>query len=196
MKERLSGLRAFGWGYLLFALLQLGAAVCLIVFPAVSIDGMCYAVGGLTAAVAVVELILALAAKGRGAGFFGKILLSVLGILAGGYIILFRGEALTYFAVTVAFLVILDCGFKLQTSVLAKSAGLRLWWVVTLFTVAVALLAGGLMRYETEDSVRHAIYLGAVIFADGILNLLTPFCLAAIRGKTKKAEQNETEEAK
>lgn len=185
MKKWLSALRQFGWGYLLFACLELAAGVCMILFPSVSIDGMCYAVGGMTVAVAIVEIVLTLAAKSRGVGFFGRILLSVLGILAGGYILLFRAEALEYFAVTVAFLVILDCGFKLQTSVNAKAAGVRTWWAMTLLTVAVALAAGGLMRYQTEDPVSHASYLGAVLLLDGILNLLTPFYLGAIRRRTQ-----------
>lgn len=185
MKKQLMALKQFGWGYLMFALLQFGAGVCLILFPTVSIDGMCYAVGGLTAAVAVVEIVLTLASKSRGASFFGRILLSVLGVLAGGYILFFREEALEYFAVTVSFLVVLDCGAKLQTSVRAKAAGLGLWWVAMVATVIVALVAGALMRYRTEDPVKYAIFLGVTVLADGVLNLLAPFYLGAIRKKTE-----------
>ncbi len=187
---------SFPFGYLLFALTFIALGVCFIAFTSQSIDMMCYLIGGVTVFAALINAVLALADKNRGFSFYFRLILCALAVTCGVVVIVSKKEALEYIVGAIAFLLVIDASFKLQTTVKSKASRLPFWWVTMILIAACYALEGFLLKfYDVDETARMVTFLGIALVLDGLLNLFTPFLLSAIAKKERKESLPKAEDA-
>lgn len=176
--------------YLLFAVTFIALGVCFIGFTSVSIDVMCYSIGGVTVLAAAFNAVLALAGKKRGGGFFIRIILCALAVVCGVVTIVNREGALEYIVAAAAFLLIIESSFKLQLAVRGKALKAPLWWIIVFLVVACYAGTAYLIKFYNPAAPKlMVVILGILLVADGVLNLLTPLYLASISRREKEGEK-------
>lgn len=182
----------FPLGYLLFAFTFIAIGVSFIIFTSQAIDVMCYLIGGIMILAAIVNAVLALAEKKRGAAFYVKIILCIFAIVSGVVVMISKEVALEYIVGAAALLLIIDASFKLQTAIKAKSLKTPLWWALVIIVVVCYVCAACLIKFYTVQASQLMVgLLGGVLVMDGALNLLTPVYLSVIARKEKEELKKE-----
>ncbi len=183
-------IKNFPWGYLMFAITFIVIGLCFIIFTAQSIDVMCYGIGIVTILSAVVNVVLVLAKKQRGGGFYIKMLLCVFAILCGVIIIISKESTLEYVIAISAVMLIIDAAFKMQTIISMQKYKVGMWWAI-LVCVLVAILGNFILIkfYTVEQAKLFLALLGVMLILDGAFNLMTPICLSAVN-KRRLQEEN------
>lgn len=160
-------------GYIIISVLLCILGVALITVPDFSASLFCRIGGILLILFGIVKII----------GYFSKDIYRLafqydlaFGILviALGVILLFRTNIMmNVICVFLGICILADALLKIQISIDSKTFGLRKWWLI-LAAAVITGVAGFLMVLRPTESIRVLmILLGAGLFLEGILNLIT-----------------------
>ena len=192
MKKLWEKIKNFGWGYLLFALLFVGAGVLFLSFPDRALNGVRVAIGITALVFAAVYVALTLAKRGRGFGFWCRMILGGFCIVCGGFMCFAREGAFSYLIFACGLVLLIDGAFKLQTAILSKRYRSWHWWVMLALAVSTLVFGAILVRKQfdlSSEEVLAARLLGIGLLLDGVANLLSiGYLLKIEKGKRREVE--------
>ena len=192
-----NALKNFKWGYLLFALLFLGAGIAFIAFPEQGLKVVKLVIGIVAIVFAGIYIALTIAKKERGIAFWSSIVMGVVCIICGGLVILVNSLLLEYLLTAFGIVLMVDASFKLQTAMMSKRYKSPLWWV--LLSLAAATLVFGILlmkgKYDFSKAEEELVLeltrasrtLGIGLVLDGLANFFSIILLYAVEKGTKQA---------
>lgn len=158
-------------GYLALTILAMGLGLCLVLWPGISGEILCYVFG----------LVLLVAGAIQIRNYFRRgfamllrryeLPLGILDGVLGLYFLSRPGNVLLLLPVIVGIIILVDSVFKLQSGLELRHLGERNWWSVLALAVVNILLALFLLRNPFEGSMSLMIYLGISLIIEGIQGL-------------------------
>ncbi len=192
MKKIMNAIKNFKWGYLLFAVLFVGAGLAFLAFPDQALDNVRRVIGGVTVLFGGIFVALTLADRARGFRFWAKMLMGVFSMVCGG-LMFFIQNSIQYLLFIAGLYMIIDSSFKLQTSIQSKRYKSWLWWVMLFLSAAGIALGTVLLRTQfnlEEDLLKASRLLGVSLMLDGAMNLLSiPYLYHIEHGTRREVEE-------
>lgn len=147
--------------------------VCLLIWPDISVQVICSALGAIAVLCGVIKL----------AGYFSNDLyrlafqfdlaVGVLTIVLGALLLFRRQGVIGVLPVLVGVFILVESMLRLQTAIDAKHFGMRRWWTILILAVGGAVL-GILMLMRPFESGRVLVrMIGLTLAIDGAENLIT-----------------------
>ncbi len=99
---------------------------------------------------------------------FGLLLIAI-----GVIVVINPVDALSFICIALGIPILADGLFKIQISVDAKRFGIRSWWLILTAALITGLFGLGLVFRPAESTALLMLMLGASLFMEGVLNLLT-----------------------
>ncbi len=189
MKKRKNRTK-FKWGYPALALVSGAVGVCLLAFNNQSLEALAVTIGSIVALAGVVFGVNALSMKERGGKFALYIVMAVAFLVSGIATIITKSTVMNLIVGIFGLVLILDGGYKFETTAKSKRYRAAGWWIM--LALSVALIAGGYIavRRLTVDWSGTVYVLGALFIIDAVANLLSAFYL----GYAEKRESAELRE--
>jgi uncharacterized membrane protein HdeD (DUF308 family) len=197
MKRAFRAIKNFKWGYLLFAILFVGAGLAFLSFPDKALTYVRIGIGVTVIVFCGIYVALTLANRGRGFTYWSRMVMGVLGMVCGGFMIFAREKAFEYLVFVFGLYMIIDASFKLQTSILSKRYKSGMWWVMLAMSAAGIVLGTFLLRTnfdfaEKLESVSRLLGVGMML--DGAMNLLSIAYLYQIEHGTRREIEDQLRE--
>lgn len=167
MKE----IRRWKWSYLLLTLAVMALGICLMIWPGISAEILCYILGAILTVVGVVRIVCYFR---RGISVLWhryELPLGILDALLGIYFFSHPVNVLLILPIVVGIMIIVDSVFHLQTALELRGIGVRRWWLLLLFAVVSILVALGLIRNPFEGSMTLMVYLGISLVIDSVQSI-------------------------
>ncbi len=167
----MSELKKWKRGYGALTILAMGLGLCLVLWPGISGEILCY-VFGLVLLVAGVIQIRSYFRRG-----FAMLLrryelpLGILDGILGLYFLSRPGNVLLLLPVIVGIIILVDSVFKLQSALELRQLGEGNWWSVLALALVNILLALFLLLNPFEGSMSLMVYLGISLIVEGIQGL-------------------------
>ena len=178
----LKKIKDFKWGYILLFILLAAVGVCFLSFSD-TLTALALTVGILLAVYGTVLATITIAAKGRGAGFALRIVISVAAIVGGVITAVMRASAMEIIASLICLFLIVDGSFKLQTTASSKRFNLLAWWLMLI--PSVLCIIGGFIGLRwapdilTDEGVtRVSVIIGITLIVAAVGNLLSAFYIS------------------
>ena len=187
----LEKLKKFGWGYILIGALLITVGV-LFISAQDAYKTLAIIMGSLLAAIGIGFLIHTLVNKERGLRFGIYIAVAVIAIICGAVTMIANSSAIETIANIFFLILIIDGAFKLQLSIHSHRLSYYGWWIVTSFSVIIIISAFLLCKLTPSNPATLATLSGILIFADGVLNILSAFFHSAIIREEEKDEPKAT----
>ena len=180
----------FKWGYPALALVSGAVGVCLLVLNNQSLEALAVTIGSIVALAGVVFGVNALSMKERGGKFALYIVMAVAFLVSGIATIITKTTIMDLIVGIFGLILILDGGYKFETTAKSKRYRAAGWWIM--LALSVALIGGGYIavRRLTVGWSGTVYVLGALFIIDAIANLLSAFYL----GYAEKRESAELRE--
>lgn len=167
MKE----IKKWKWAYLLLTLAVMAFGICLMIWPDISAEILCYALGVILL-VAGITRIVCYSQRGISVLWHRyELPLGLLDALVGIYFFSHPANVLLILPIVVGIIIIVDSVFHLQTALELRGIGTKRWWVIFAFAIVSILVAIGLIRNPFEGSMTLMIYLGISLVIDSIQSL-------------------------
>lgn len=167
MKE----LKKWKWAYLLLTLAVMVFGICLMIWPGISAEILCYALGTILLVVGAMRIVCYFR---RGISVLWhryELPLGLLDALIGVYFFSHPANVLLILPIVVGIVVIVDSVFHLQTALELREIGAKRWWIILLFAIVSILAAIGLIRNPFEGTLTLMVYLGICLEIDSIQSL-------------------------
>lgn len=167
MKE----IKKWKWVYLLLTLAVMAFGICLMIWPGISAEILCYALGTILLVVGVMRIVCYFQ---RGISVLWhryELPLGLLDALAGICFLSHPANVLLILPVVVGIMIIVDSVFHLQTALELRRIGAKRWWVIFAFATVSILVAIGLIRNPFEGSMTLMVYLGISLVIDSVQSL-------------------------
>ena len=180
----------FKWGYPALALVSGAVGVCLLVLNNQSLEALAVTIGSIVALAGVVFGANALTMKERGGKFALYIVMAVAFLVSGIATIITKTTIMDLIVGIFGLILILDGGYKFETTAKSKRYRAAGWWIM--LALSVALIGGGYIAViRLTVGWSGTVYvLGALFIIDAIANLLSAFYL----GYAEKRESAELRE--
>ena len=176
----------FKWGYIALMTVSAVIGVCLLAFNNKSLEALATAIGFIVALAGVVVAVDAFSKKDRGSKFGFSIALAVALLVSGITTIITKTTAMNVIVGIFGLVLILDGGYKFETTATSKRYRAAGWWIM--LVLSVTLIGGGYLtvrRFSVEWSGTVYI-LGALFLVDAIANLLSAFYLGYAERKSNE----------
>lgn len=192
MKKALSSVM---WGYLVIGILLGAAGILFLVFEEESLANAARIIGGITVLMFLIRMVLILAERERSFRFAFRMIGTLFAMIAGGIMLIFAEQSVTYFCSFAALFLIVDGAFKLQTTISLRRYQIPSVWV--LFALSILLILGGylLLEIELELGVLAKLF-GFVLLLDAVANFMSLFLLPIIEKRRRTEGWNEIEAKK
>lgn len=167
MKE----LKKWKWAYSLLTLAVLVFGICLVIWPGISAEILCYALGTILLVVGAMRIVCYFR---RGISVLWhryELPLGLLDVLVGICFFSHPANVLLILPMVVGIVVIVDSVFHLQTALELREIGAIRWWMILLFAIVSILAAIGLIHNPFEGSLTLMVYLGICLVIDSIQSL-------------------------
>lgn len=159
--------------YLLLALASCALGLCMILWPAKSLQSLCTVVGALLVIFGGVKVIGYFFRKEM--GFRLDFAFGVLCVLAGVTVMAFARVILASLPVLLGVILLMDGIFKLQGALDLRRMGAVYWWA-TAVVAGLCILLGAFLAFRPFDSLNVGmVILGAALLLDSIQNLILFF---------------------
>lgn len=167
----------FKWGYPALALITGTIGVCLLAFNNKSLEALAITIGAIVTLAGIITALNALTKRERGGKFAFSIALAVALLVSGITTMITKTAAMNVIVGIFGLLLILDGGYKFETTAKSKRHRAAGWWIMLL--LSVSLIAGGYIavREMTVEWSGTVYALGALFIIDAIANLLSGFYL-------------------
>ena len=171
----------------LLALLAIAAGALFVARPGTSGTMICYMVGAVLCIFGLTRLVSYwLTERGDSFGSFGLVQGAAL-LLCGGYV-LFRPEVLYGILTTAcAIFLIVDGVMKLQYAADLHRMQARGWWSVLAVALLMIVLGSVILFNPFGTMVTLMTFLGAVLIADGVLDIAAILYVHIVSKRVKKA---------
>lgn len=159
------------WTYLLLTLAVMAFGICLMIWPGISAEILCYILGTILMIVGLVRIVCYFQ---RGISVLWhryELPLGLLDGLVGVYFLSHPANVLLILPIVVGIMIIVDSVFHLQTALELRGIGTKRWWLLFAFAIVSILVAIGLIRNPFEGSVTLMVYLGISLVIDSIQSL-------------------------
>lgn len=173
-------LKRVRWVYLLLSLFLAAAGVALLVWPTITMDAACMALGVGTVIFGLLKIVVYFVRPVEHMVEQYDFSAGLLCMAAGVFLVIHPGEVLKLIPMVLAVYMLADCVFKLQVSFDAKRLGSGAWWLMLL--VVLVVIGWGLcllLQPFGLDKYAHVLLAGGLI-ADGVMNLLAVIFIAAV----------------
>lgn len=167
MKE----IKKWKWAYLLLTLAVLAFGICLMIWPGISAEILCYILGTILMVVGVVRIVCYFQRGISVLWHHYELPLGLLDGLVGVYFLSHPANVLLILPIVVGIMIIVDSVFHLQTALELRGIGAKRWWLVFVFAMVSILVAIGLIRNPFEGSMTLMVYLGISLVIDSIQSL-------------------------
>lgn len=164
-------IKKWKWTYLILTLTVMVFGICLIFWPDISAEILCYALGAILLIVGVARIVCYFQ---RGISVLWhryELPLGLLDALVGAYFFSHPANVLLILPIVVGIMIVVDSVFHLQTALELRRIGAKRWWLIFAFAVASILVAIGLIRNPFEGSLTLMVYLGICLVIDGAQSL-------------------------
>lgn len=164
-------IKKWKWIYLILTLAVLTFGICLIIWPGISAEILCYALGAILLIVGGARIVCYFQ---RGISVLWhryELPLGLLDVLVGIYFFSHPANVLLILPMVVGIVVIVDSVFHLQTALELRDIGVKRWWMILVFAIVSILAAIGLIRNPFEGSLTLMVYLGICLVIDGAQSL-------------------------
>lgn len=159
------------WAYLLLTLAVMAFGICLMIWPGISAEILCYGLGTILLVVGVIRIVCYFR---RGISVLWhryELPLGLLDALVGIYFFSHPANVLLILPIVVGIIIIVDSVFHLQTALELRGIGTKRWWLLFAFAIVSILVAIGLIRNPFEGSMTLMAYLGICLVIDSIQSL-------------------------
>lgn len=159
------------WAYLLLTVAVMAFDICLIIWPGISAEILCYVLGTILLVVGVIRIVCYFR---RGISVLWhryELPLGILDALLGIYFFSHPVNVLLILPIVVGIIIIVDSVFHLQTALELRGIGAKRWWLLFAFAIVSILVAIGLIHNPFEGSMTLMIYLGISLVIESIQSL-------------------------
>lgn len=167
----MKSLKKWKWTYLLLTLAVMVFGICLMIWPSISAEILCYALGTILLVVGVMRIVCYFQ---RGISVLWhryELPLGLLDALVGLYFLSHPANVLLIMPIVVGIVIIVDSVFHLQTALELRGIGVKRWWAIVAFAIISILVAFGLIHNPFEGSMTLMMYLGICLVIDSIQSL-------------------------
>lgn len=164
-------IKKWKWAYLLLTLAVMAFGICLMIWPDISAEILCYALGVILLVVGIMRIVCYFQ---RGISVLWhryELPLGLLDALVGIYFFSHPANVLLILPIVVGIIIIVDSVFHLQTALELRGIGAKRWWLILTFAIVSILVAIGLIRNPFEGSMTLMVYLGICLVIDSIQSL-------------------------
>lgn len=164
-------IKKWKWAYLILTLTVMVFGICLILWPGISAEILCYALGVILLIVGGVRIVCYFQ---RGISVLWhryELPLGLLDALVGAYFFSHPANVLLILPIVVGIMIVVDSVFHLQTALELRRIGAKRWWLIFAFAIASILVAIGLIRNPFEGSLTLIVYLGICLVIDSAQSL-------------------------
>ncbi len=137
---------------------------------------MCYALGAIAALMGLVRVVTFFAKHDPSRVFHHDLAIGVTLLVVGVYIVARPQDIADILPVLLGFCVLFDSVIKMQYAFEMRRTDMKAWWTVLVVAMLTAI-AGVLLILQVFQGSTLVYYLGVVLAADGIANLLTLFMM-------------------
>ncbi|MEG3073820.1 MAG: DUF308 domain-containing protein [Ruthenibacterium sp.] len=178
--------------FLLVSLCYIALGVVLLVYPALSIQAVCYVLGGVTALYGLVQLIAYFMQTDFGEVYRLTFVSGVILIGAGVYVIAQPLVIAKILPLLIGLAIVLDSLIKLQNTIDLKRLGAQTWWVALILSVITATL-GSMLLFCPWAKALSFQFIGASLVIDGAVNLFSFSFLSIKLKELRKMMRDRTE---
>lgn len=167
----MKSIKKWKWAYLLLTLTVMLFGICLMIWPDISAEILCYALGAILLLVGVTRILCYFQ---RGISVLWhryELPLGLLDMLVGSYFFSHPANVLLILPIVVGIVIIVDSAFHLQTALELRDTGVKNWWTILAFSIVSILVALGLIRSPFEGSMTLIAYLGVCLMIDSLQGL-------------------------
>lgn len=161
-------IKKWKWTYLFLTLAVMFLGVCLMIWPGISAEILCYVLGAILLVVGAVRIICYYQRGISALWRHYELSLGLLDVLVGVYFFSHPANVLLILPIVVGIIIIVDSVFHLQTALELHRIGATRWWVILAFAIVSILVAIGLIRNPFEGSMTLMAYLGISLVVDSI----------------------------
>ncbi|MEG1073701.1 MAG: DUF308 domain-containing protein [Ruthenibacterium sp.] len=158
--------------FLLVSLCYIALGVVLLVYPALSIQAVCYVLGGVTALYGLVQLIAYFMQTDFGEVYRLTFVSGVILIGAGVYVIAQPLVIAKILPLLIGLAIVLDSLIKLQNAIDLKRLGAQTWWVALILSAITATL-GTMLLFCPFAKALSLRFIGISLMVDGCVNLFS-----------------------
>lgn len=164
-------IKKWKWIYLILTLTVMAFGICLILWPGISAEILCYVLGAVLLIAGGVRIVCYFQRGISALWHRYEFPLGLLDVLVGIYFFSHPANVLLILPMVVGIVVIVDSVFHLQTALELREIGVKRWWMILLFAIVSILAAIGLIRNPFEGSLTLMVYLGICLVIDSIQSL-------------------------
>lgn len=164
-------IKKWKWIYLILTLTVMAFGICLILWPGISAEILCYVLGAMLLIAGGVRIVCYFQRGISALWHRYELPLGLLDVLVGIYFFSHPANVLLILPMVVGIVVIVDSVFHLQTALELREIGVKRWWMILLFAIVSILAAIGLIRNPFEGSLTLMVYLGICLVIDSIQSL-------------------------
>lgn len=168
IKKFLQGIK---WELLFVGLFSIGLGVVMMIMPEKVSSVMCYFIGGLLMFCGLFNLIAILVKQGV-KPFSFRIIPAALSFIVGVFFLIGANWIFDIIWVFIGVAIIMNSIFKFQYAYELKFTGFTKWWLNLVYGIVSLGLGILLLREPSEDTKVMIILTGAIIFVDGICDIL------------------------
>lgn len=178
-KRFMSTFIIFSVGYIVLGLLLLLA-------PETSQRIITYIIGGVAVVSGLARIVLYLMKNNIDRPFQNELAVGVVLLIAGVYLIARPDNIWQWIPVLIGFGIVFDSIIKMQQAFDLKRGGFSFWWLMLIVSMGTTVL-GALLILNVFTSALF-IYLGIVLIADGIINIVSILLLYVYWKKSQKGQ--------
>ena len=164
-------LKKWKWAYIALTIGGMLLGLCLIIWPGISGEVLCYVFGGGLLVVGCVRIFCYFQRGISALWHRYEFPLGLLDALLGIYFLSRPANVLLIFPVIVGIAIVVDSVFKLQTALELRQMGVTRWVSMLVLAIVSTLFAILLLRNPFEGSMTLMVYLGLALVIDSIQSL-------------------------
>lgn len=174
------------WNIILMSVLYLALGAFLLLMPSTALDVVCYALGAVVLACAVVQLVRYFTIE---RGVFKSQLTLISGVIClalGGFLIIRSDIVVSILPIVFGLFVIFDSLGRIQNAMELRRCGYSSWKGFLLLAV-LSIVLGGIMIYNPFGTMQTLVMaIGVILIVEGALNLLSAlYTLVAVKRFSK-----------
>lgn len=171
--------------FIILSLGYIGLGLMFLLAPEQSQVLICYLLGGVSMLIGLVRIVFYFMKDDLSRAFQNDLAYGVVLLIAGIYLFSRPQDLWNWIPILLGFAVVFDSIIKLQQAFDLKRGAFKAWWLVLIGALAT-LIFGVLLIMDVFGGNLLFYFLGAVLIADGLINLISVLLLSIVRKKVKK----------
>lgn len=184
--------KKISWASVVFALLELSLGICLIALPNQTLLTFCYFLFSLVIVAGACSIVNYFFFGFEPFGFLKGVAEIVIGVACLPLANVLAEPRV--FSVLVGVVMLLSGLFKMQTSMDARRAFAKEWWLYLVYGGLLVVLSIIMLCYPFESQNVFLIFMGALLSADAVCDIVVAIVVNAKIGKVKREIKKEINE--